>query len=72
MMNGGMMSMMMQMQHGAASPAAPDAESPDADHAATSRPGRQVTLSSMTSNTERRVRRNGAHTSAVRIQGSAG
>jgi hypothetical protein len=33
MMNGGMMSMMMQMQHGAASPAAPDAESPDADHA---------------------------------------
>lgn len=33
MMNGGMLSMMMQMQHGAASPAAPDAESPDADHA---------------------------------------
>jgi hypothetical protein len=33
MMNGGMMSMMLQMQHGAASPAAPDAESPDADHA---------------------------------------
>jgi hypothetical protein len=32
MMNGGM-SMMMQMQHGAASPAAPDTESPDADHA---------------------------------------
>ena len=35
MMNSGMMSMMMQMQHGAASPspAAPDTESPDADHA---------------------------------------
>jgi hypothetical protein len=34
MMNGGMMSMMMmQMQHGAASQAAPGAESPDADHA---------------------------------------
>ena len=34
MMNGEMMSMMMmQMQHGAASQAAPGAESPDTDHA---------------------------------------
>ena len=33
MMNGEMMSMMMQMQHGAARQAAPGAESPDADHA---------------------------------------
>jgi hypothetical protein len=33
MMNGEMMSMMMQMQHGTASQAAPGAESPDADHA---------------------------------------
>ena len=33
MMNGEMMSMMMQMQHGAATQTAPDAESPDADHA---------------------------------------
>jgi hypothetical protein len=33
MMSGEMMSMMMQMQHAGASQAAPDAESPDADHA---------------------------------------
>ena len=33
MMNGGMMSMMMQMQHGAASESAPAPDASDADHA---------------------------------------
>ena len=33
MMNGGMMSMMMQMKEGATSQGPPDTESPDADHA---------------------------------------